>query len=371
MSNLASNLRDRVHLSCESLLKETPSVVDIDSHHLGELVTVLKPLVTSETRDGSIAAPQALRFPLKFKDVEHEITFFALLQALKFGAVYAPELYRLEKTHLEDNIQRGCIAMFISGDLSADRYVTMFMPMPIHMPIHIHIHIHMPMPMSMPRLTSLTITDIEQLFRLPLSRDERVQDAPMYMAAPTKIRPFAERILSILHECGRVLRARQFQNLGSFITSLTCSNASEFAEELAKVFPNTFNDVITVKGTTISFLSKCQCLAESLYARFKDEDGVFSGWNSLEDLSVFANMDLVSILSNEHVLTAQKRSPDVTVAQAWLRAASVVAVHQIATKLDTDIGTVQRALEVLRKQKKKKGSFSFDLPVHVDSTSFF
>lgn len=170
-----SMLRGNVLSSCRSLLSQNSGLVRLDRDGQERLIDIVR----SAGRDMS-KAMEARRYPLRFEDVSHEISFLTLMHLLQFGSSYSAELQRLTGSSASDAVQRGLVGLFLSGPLSADR------------------------------LNALSITEVETLFRIPLTRDERMGDAtPMYISKPTSVRPLADSILAVLHECGRILRARQ------------------------------------------------------------------------------------------------------------------------------------------------------------------
>lgn len=118
-------------------------------------------------------------------------------------------------------------------------------------------------------MNGLSEMDIEKYYRFPVFVDKpHPTNKLLKIQGFSELKPLADALLFIFHDCGRVLRERLCDDFAQFVRkSLNESKGSavKLVEDLVKTFP-VFNDCgKTYDGKDVYFFHKAQLCVMELY----------------------------------------------------------------------------------------------------------
>lgn len=313
-----SDIFSKIRLSCKKLT-DNNLYVKINSESLEKFASSLSGeeiRKSSENRRG---------FPLKFSSIRQEVNFLCTLNLLNFGSGYRVVLHETCGRGSQETVCFGVIGMHLSGDITARI------------------------------LAGLSLMEIANLFGIRIEEDFELQPG-IHSTRPTKLKPFAEKIRSVLQETGRLLLNYQCEDFLDFIFGKNPSANSltqplsvvPLVQKLIDTFP-AFADVyhFPIKGVeeTIYIYKKAQLVVADLFHKLKNKDARFN-FPDTNQLTVFADNVLPTVLRHAGVLTVsdelaatiETNSAPSTRQAAELRASAIVACDLIVNALSASQG---------------------------------
>ena len=259
--------------------------------------------------------------PLRFS-LSSSLNFHCLLSFLQFGSGYRPLLHSLTGQGASDTVTYGLVACHISAPaLNADY------------------------------LSRLSVTDIGQLFRLPISEEYELRPA-ITSERRTALYPLADALRRVCNECGAVLRALQCEDFAAFILRTyqpgppptTPESAASLLTRLITHFPS-LRDEYTLPGVgSVQLYKRAQLIVGELALHHAPQTARQAELRSemlaydVGSLTAFSDNVLPCVLEAEGVLEygeelkgRVERGEEVgdERMQAELRAMSVVAVEEM------------------------------------------
>lgn len=258
-------------------------------------------------------------FPLKFSSIRQEVNFLCTLSLLNFGSGYRVLLHEALERGSAETVSFGVMGMHLGGDITARV------------------------------MAGLSAMEVASLFGIPVEEDYEIQPG-IHSTRPTKLKPFADKIRSVLHESGRILLTLQCEDFYDFLGSPQGKHfsAATLVQKFVETFP-ALADVyhLSIEGVeeTVFLYKKAQLLAAELHHKLRTKDSRF-GLPDSARLTVFADNVLPTVLRHCQVLRvtdqlsadiANNVSPNERAA-AELRAGSVVACDLIVKLLNESRG---------------------------------
>jgi len=310
--NLTTSLQ-KIRQSCSALISSGIHV-KVDAAATAKFASTLSVeeiRKSSENRRG---------FPLKFGSIRQEVNFLCTLNLLNFGSGYRVALHKACDRGSQETICFGVIGMHLSGEITARS------------------------------IASLSLMEVANLFGVPVEEDYEVQPG-IHSVRPTKLKPFVEKIRSVLHETGRILLNLRCEDFVDFIGAPPASghfSAAFLVDRFVETFPalaDVYKFPINGVEETIYMYKKAQLLVADLYHKLRTKDPRYA----LEDVhrfTVFADNVLPAVLRHFGALVATEELSSIienntapsTRAAAELRAGAVVACDLIVKAVNASRG---------------------------------
>eukprot|EP00697_Spironema_sp_BW2_P012667 gnl/Spiro4/29275_TR14316_c0_g1_i1.p1 gnl/Spiro4/29275_TR14316_c0_g1~~gnl/Spiro4/29275_TR14316_c0_g1_i1.p1 ORF type:complete len:397 (+),score=99.19 gnl/Spiro4/29275_TR14316_c0_g1_i1:69-1193(+) len=255
---------------------------------------------------GHLQQPRPL--PARFATVDDEVNFHCMTSVLAIGHSERHILLETVDRSSSETTLYGVMAMHMSADCLDAAY-----------------------------MKSLTVSDVSTLFGFPISVMVQVQPG-IEMSQPGPLRPLANKILSILHECADVLQRAHYKSFAEYIfaaigratentttttpaptttatttassttttttatttttnTAAVCVTAAQLVERLTASFPN-LADTSLFRGVQVLLMKKAQLLVTELHRRLP---GIFN-FPDMDQMTVFADNALPCVLHHHNIL---------------------------------------------------------------------
>eukprot|EP01112_Ceratiomyxa_fruticulosa_P001352 TRINITY_DN1141_c0_g1_i2.p1 TRINITY_DN1141_c0_g1~~TRINITY_DN1141_c0_g1_i2.p1 ORF type:complete len:350 (+),score=52.01 TRINITY_DN1141_c0_g1_i2:273-1322(+) len=303
--------------------------------------------------------PRSLRpYPLKFISPAHEINFHVLLAVLSFGSGFKKECNEICQRSPQLTIIYGVLSMVIGGAK-----------------------------LDMEYLNSVTLGDIQSLFDIKIDQDVPHESIPgLYISRPSALRPFADKIHSVISTCGRKLAELQCRDFSHYLQKIMEENPSvdRFISMLSRDFPPFSDQGKLSDGTDVYLFSKAQRLIHDLIlatSASRELQGAFGYVRFLDpkQLTVFSDNVLPAILRHEGVLQYSPHLSSIVDGQqpipsgpleTELRAVTVEACEQILDIIGRDANSAVDLDDFLRTLKKDEEHHSIVRHLCKDTTAY-
>ncbi|MEW5313827.1 MAG: hypothetical protein WDW38_005363 [Sanguina aurantia] len=293
-------------------------VVAQHSAHVSVSETAVADLVTSLPWEDVAASVHGTVFPMRFDDVQSEVTFLALYHLLDFGSGYNHVLQQRNLRDAHETIQFGCIGMRLGTDRMDHHWMKAFSNYSVH-----------------------------NFFGIDCM-DEHELSPGISISKPGILHPLTRSLRAVVNATGAALEALSQRSLGQNIEEHLegqCADgrtpsAAALITHLAQQFSG-FEDVESYEGVQVTFMRKAQALVLDLHARFASRDPRFA-FSDIHALTGDSGSLLPAILRTMGILTY---SPELGAAvdaatagvelpagphELALRAAAVTAVDTLA-----------------------------------------
>eukprot|EP00877_Chromochloris_zofingiensis_P004080 jgi/Chrzof1/13673/Cz08g07170.t1 len=312
---------DELRRGCQEVLSQPDAPVSINHDAVEQLAGSLSAETVKASLRGNV-------FPVKFDDIESEITFLTLYHMLDFGSGYDDILLRSNRRDAHETIQFGAIGIHLTAPRIDHHWMKAFSNYGVH-----------------------------NAFGVEAMEEQEVMPG-VIMSKPGPLQPLVTSIREVINSAGAALEARGERTLGehvlNFVDHLAQSGksalASSFITDLSDNFPG-FQDTVTCHDQQLPLLRKAQKLAFDLYLRFGtgEHDDRFK-WADVDKLTADSGSLLPAVLRYKAVLQYSEALAAAVDArqplppgneECTIRAAAVVAVDAMVQSCNGAINAAE------------------------------